>query len=131
VAYEVVLDLAVAEAPHLHELVPSAGHDDGGLCVGAEADAAYPLGVASLFKGVLAFTEDVPQLDGLVAGARDNLTIVRGERNTEHILKSFQKEFKQEETRSNTLVWPTKRRVVAPVLISHKRSMPSAENLAR
>lgn len=88
VAYKVVLDLAVANAPHLHELVPSAGNDDGGLSIGAEADAANPLSVSSVLKGVLALTENVPQLDGLVAGTRDNLAVVRGERNTENILQS-------------------------------------------
>jgi len=81
-----VLDLAIAKAPYFNELVPSARHDDGGLGVGAEAHAAYPLGVTSLFKGVLALTENVPQFDGLVARSRDNLAIVRGECNTEHIL---------------------------------------------
>lgn len=86
VAYEVVLDLAVAKAPHLDEFVPSARHDDGGLGVGAEAHAADPLSVSSFLKGVLALTENVPQLDGLVAGSRDNLTVVRGESNREHIL---------------------------------------------
>jgi len=86
VAYEVVLDLAVAKAPNLDEFVPSARNDDGCLGVGAEANAANPLSVSSLLKGVLAFTEDVPQLDGLVAGSRDNLAVVRGESNREHIL---------------------------------------------
>ena len=81
-----MLDLAVAEAPHLHELIPSAGHDDGSLGVGAETNAANPLGVSSLLKGVLALTKNVPQLDGLVTGSRDDLAVVRGERNTEHIL---------------------------------------------
>jgi len=57
---KVVLDLAVAKAPNLNEFVPTAGHDDGGLGVGAEADAAYPLSVASLFEGVLALSKDVP-----------------------------------------------------------------------
>lgn len=86
VSDQVVLDLAVAKAPHLHELVPSARNDDGGLSVGAETDAANPLSVTSLLKGVLALTENVPQLDGLVAGSRDNLAVVRGESNREHIL---------------------------------------------
>jgi hypothetical protein len=86
VTNQVVLDLAVAKAPHLHELVPSARNDDGGLSVGAEADAADPLSVTSLLKGVLALTENVPQLDGLVTGSRDNLAVVRGEGNGENIL---------------------------------------------
>ena len=35
---------------------------------------------------VLADSQSVPQLDGLVTRGRDNLTIVSGERNTHHIL---------------------------------------------
>lgn len=86
VAYQIVLELAVAKAPDLDELVPSARHNDGGLSVGAETNAADPLGVAFLLEGVLALTENVPQLDGLVAGTRDNLAVVSGESNREHIL---------------------------------------------
>jgi len=86
VAGKVVLDLAVSKTPHLNELVPSARHDDGGLSVGAEAYTADPLCVSSLLKGELALTKDVPQLDGLVTRTRDNLAVVRGERNTEYIL---------------------------------------------
>jgi len=81
-----VLDLAVAKAPHLHELVPSARYDDGGLSVGAETNAADPLSVTSFLEGVLALTENVPQFDGPVARSRDNLAVVRGESNREDIL---------------------------------------------
>jgi len=56
------------------------------LSVGAETNAAYPLSVTSLLKSVLALSENVPQFDGLVARSRDNLAIVGGESNTEHIL---------------------------------------------
>lgn len=87
VSSEVVLLTAVAEVPHLHELVPTAGNDDGSLGVGGETNTADPLGVATLLKSVLALSEDVPELDGLVAGSRDDLTVVRGEGNGEHILQ--------------------------------------------
>jgi len=35
--------------------------------------------------GVLAFAQSVPQLDRLIAGTGDNLTVVNGERNGEDI----------------------------------------------
>lgn len=36
--------------------------------------------------GVLAHTQSVPQLDGFISRARDNLSVVRGEGHTQHIL---------------------------------------------
>jgi len=39
-----------------------------------------------VLNGVLADTEGVPQLDGLVAGPRDDLTVVSGEGNAQHVL---------------------------------------------
>lgn len=36
--------------------------------------------------GVLAYTQSVPQLDGFISGAGDNLPVVRGEGHTQHIL---------------------------------------------
>ena len=41
--------------------------------------------MAVLGDGVLALGKSVPQLDGLVAGCRDNLTVVSGESYAEHI----------------------------------------------
>jgi len=56
VANEVGLQLAVGEIPHLDQLVPTSGDDDGVLGVGGEAHAADPLGVSVLLNGVLALT---------------------------------------------------------------------------
>jgi hypothetical protein len=67
------------ECTHLDELVPSSGDDDGVLGVGGEPDAGDPLGVALVGDGVLAVTEGVPQLDGAVARAGDDLAVVGGE----------------------------------------------------
>lgn len=74
------------ELTYLHELIPAAGHDNGVLGVGAEADARNPLGVALVGDGELAVTEGVPQLDGAVTGAGDNLSVVGGERDGEDIV---------------------------------------------
>lgn len=79
------LQLAVGEVPHLDQLVPAARHDDGVGRVGREANAGDPLGVVVLGDGVLALSKDVPQLDGLVAGSRHNLAVVRGERNGHNV----------------------------------------------
>ena len=70
----------------LDELVPAAGNNDGVLGVGAEADARNPLGVALLGDGVLAVTEGVPELDGAVARAGDDLTVVGGEGDGENVV---------------------------------------------
>ena len=77
--------LAVGQVPDLHELVPAARHDDGVGGVGRKADARDPLGVVVLSDGVLALSKDVPQLDGLVAGSRHDLTVVRRESDGQHI----------------------------------------------
>ena len=74
------------ESTYLDELVPAARHDHGVLGVGAEADARNPLGVALVGDGELAVTEGVPQLDGAVARAGDDLSVVGGERDGQDIV---------------------------------------------
>lgn len=64
---------------YLDELVPASGDDDGVLWVGREAHARDPLGVALVGDSVLAVTEGVPQLDGAVTGAGNDLAVVGGE----------------------------------------------------
>ena len=67
-------ELAVAQAPHLHHLVPASRHDDWVVDDRGEAHSGNPLGVAVWFPdGVLALTQCVPQLDGLVSRARNDL----------------------------------------------------------
>lgn len=70
----------------LDELVPASGDDDGVLGVRGEANAGDPLGVALVGDGVLAVTEGVPQLDGAVTGARDDLTVVGGEADGQDVV---------------------------------------------
>jgi len=79
-------ELALGELPDLDDLVPASGDNDGVGGVGREADAGDPLGVTILLDGELALTEGVPQLDGLVAGSRDDLTVVGREGNREDIV---------------------------------------------
>lgn len=71
---------------HLDELVPTSGDDDGVLGVGGEPDAGDPLGVALVGDGVLAVTKGVPELDGPVARAGDDLTVVGGEGDGEDVI---------------------------------------------
>lgn len=75
-----------AGGTYLDELVPAGGDNHGILGVGAEANAANPLGVALLGDGVLAVTKSVPELDGAVARAGNNLAVVGREGDGEHIV---------------------------------------------
>lgn len=74
------------EKTYLDELVPAGGDNDGVLGVGREAHARDPLGVALLGDGVLAVAEGVPQLDGAVARAGHDLTVVGGEGDGEDVV---------------------------------------------
>lgn len=71
---------------HLHELVPAGRDNDRVLGVGAEADARDPVGVALIGDGVLAVTESVPELDGLVPRAGHDLAVVGGERDGKDVV---------------------------------------------
>jgi hypothetical protein len=89
VADEVRSQAAVSEVPDLDELVPSTRNNHWVAGVGREAHAANPLLVrafAFAVDGVLALTESVPQLERLVARARDDLTVVGREGNAHDIL---------------------------------------------
>lgn len=74
------------DVTYLDELVPTSRNDDGVLGVGREANARDPLGVALVGDGVLAVTEGVPQLDGAVARAGDDLAVVGGEGDGEDVV---------------------------------------------
>ena len=82
----VALEFAVGEVPHLHQLVPSRGDDDGILGKGRKSHAGNPLGVALLLDSVLADSEGVPQFDGAVAGSRHDLAVIGRESNRQNVL---------------------------------------------
>jgi hypothetical protein len=71
---------------NLNELVPACAHNDGVLRVRGESHAGHPLGVSLVGDGELAVTKRVPELDGPVARARDNLTVVGGEGHGEDVI---------------------------------------------
>mmetsp|Transcript_32150 Transcript_32150/g.44058 ORF Transcript_32150/g.44058 Transcript_32150/m.44058 type:complete len:224 (+) Transcript_32150:331-1002(+) len=93
VTREVSNQLAVLEVPHLNQFIPSSRDNQrfGTILtnrsnIGGKSDTADPLTVTVILNGVLANSKSVPQFDGLVARSRDNLAVVSGESNTQHIL---------------------------------------------
>ena len=88
VANEVVAELAVGQGPDLDETVPSGRDNEGDSLRRAEPDTRDPLAVTGLgsANGVLALSEGVPQLDGLVTGSGHDLTVVHRKGHTEDIL---------------------------------------------
>lgn len=84
VANKGVTGLEGVGIPDLDGLVPR-GRDEERLGgVGREPDAGNPLAVT--LESVLALTENVPQLDGLVTRRGDDLTVVGGEGDAEDVL---------------------------------------------
>ena len=84
VADKSVTELEVAEVPDLDGLVPGGSDEEGVGGIGGDADAGDPLVVT--LEGVLALTDGVPELGGLVARAGDDLTVVSGESDGEDVL---------------------------------------------
>ena len=70
----------------LDDLVPTGRDDDRVHWVGREADARDPFGVTFILDLEFAFTKSVPELDGLVARPRDNLSVVGREGDGENVL---------------------------------------------
>jgi len=86
VTSQVGSQLAVGQVPDLNSLVPSTRNNDWVLGVWRESNTADPVRVSVLFNGVLALSQSVPQLDGLVSGSRDDLSVVSRESNAQDIL---------------------------------------------
>ncbi len=83
---EVGSELALVEVPDLNEAIPTGRHDQGSVKVGREADAGDPLLVAILSDGELALTEGVPQVNGAITRAGDDLSVVGRESDGENVL---------------------------------------------
>ena len=71
---------------HLNKFVPTTADNDWVLRVWAEAHTRYPLRMALVSDGVFAVAEGVPQLDGTVAGSRNDLTVIGGEGDGEDVV---------------------------------------------
>jgi len=85
VSLEVGGQLAGGQVPDLNLLIPTRRHDDGAAGDGREANTADPVGVSLVGQSELALSEGVPELDGLVSGTGDDLTVVSGEGHGQNI----------------------------------------------
>lgn len=70
---------------HFDNLVPTTRNDDRVKNVGTESYAGHPLGVTFILDVVFALSEGVPELDGAVARAGYDLTVIGAEANGEDI----------------------------------------------
>ena len=85
VTNEVGAKLELGKIPDLDDLVPTTRDDDRVGRVGGETNARDPVAVTIFGQLELAFTKSVPQLDGLVTGTRDDLTVISGEADGQDI----------------------------------------------
>jgi len=81
VSFVVDLELAVSQIPDFDGTIPAAWYDDWVAVVWRETNAWDPVRVAFVLDCVFAFGQSVPQFDGLVTRARNDLTIVNAECN--------------------------------------------------
>jgi len=72
--------------PDLDGSVPGGRHNDWGLDIVVESNAGNPVSMWVLVDSEFTNTIDVPDLDALVDGAGDNLSVIWGESNGKNIL---------------------------------------------
>lgn len=87
VSIVVQLQLAICQIPDLNGAIPATADDDWIDLIWRKTNARDPVRVTIFLNGVLALGEGVPQLDGLIAWAWHNLTVVSWEGNWEDVLK--------------------------------------------
>ncbi len=85
VTNEVSSKLAVGQIPDLDDLVPTSRNNQRLLGGRRETNAGDPVVMLVLLDGVLALTQGVPELDGLVTTGRDDLSVVSRETDREDI----------------------------------------------
>lgn len=88
VTFVVDLEFAVGQIPYFDGTIPTAWHDDWVGVVWWETDTWNPVRVTFILDGVFAFSQSVPQFNGLVTWSRHDLTIVSTEGNWQNILLS-------------------------------------------
>jgi hypothetical protein len=86
VASQVGSQLAVTQVPDLDELIPTTRDDHWVAWVRGKTNSANPFGVSLFLDGVFALSQGVPQLDGLISGSRDDLSVVGREGNAQDVL---------------------------------------------
>ena len=75
----------VEVVPNLDGLIPRGGDAESGLLGVVETDHGDSVGMVVLVDGELALGTGVPDLDVLVEGTSDDLSVISGESNGEHI----------------------------------------------
>ena len=78
--------LELGQIPDLDELIPTTGNDDRVSRVRRETNTRNPFRVTIFSDVILALTEGVPQLDGLITRTRNDLTVVSRERNRQDVV---------------------------------------------
>jgi len=86
VSDQVGSQLAVGEVPYLNEFIPSTRYDNGISSIRGESNGGDPFGVSLLFDGVLALTEGVPELNGLITRSGYDLSVISRECNGKNVL---------------------------------------------
>lgn len=87
VAIVIQLQFAVGQIPNLDGTIPASANNDWIDLIGWESNAWNPIAVSIFLDCILALSQSIPQLDGLVAWSRDNLTIVSWECNWKNVLQ--------------------------------------------
>lgn len=86
VSCQVGLESTVVQVPDLDELIPTTRDNERVLGGRRESDTGDPVSVTLLDHGVLALSKSVPQLDRLITGSGNNLSVIRRERDRVDIL---------------------------------------------
>jgi len=86
VTNEVGTELHLGKIPNLDELIPTTGNDERVSRVRRETNTRNPFRVTIFGDVVLALTEGVPELDGLITRTGNNLTVVSRERDRQNIV---------------------------------------------
>ena len=71
---------------YLDKFIPTCADDNWVLWIWAESDAGDPFGMTLIGNCELAVSQSVPELDRSVSRARNNLSVVCGERNGKDIV---------------------------------------------
>jgi hypothetical protein len=86
VTNEVGTELHLGKIPNLNKLIPTTGNDERVSRVRRETNTRNPFRVTIFSDVILALTEGVPELDGLITRTRNNLTVVSRERDRQDIV---------------------------------------------
>jgi hypothetical protein len=86
VTNEVGTELHLGQIPDLNELIPTTGNDERVSRVRRETNTRDPFRVTIFGDVILALTQGVPELDGLVTRTRNDLTVIGREADRQDIV---------------------------------------------